>query len=190
MALTDKPSDAQLVARILAGDQTQYRLLVERHQRAVFNAAYRLLGNPDEAADITQDAFLRAYNALNSFQRDKPLAPWLCQIAINLSLNRLKRQKPVVSLNDERENKPALEIADMSSEPQATLLQVEQQQRLRQAILLLPPEQRVVIEMRHFQEQSYQEIADTLEISLTNVKSRIFRARKSLRKILEETDTL
>ena len=84
MASADKLTDAQIVGQVLTGDQAQYGLLVERHQRAVFNAAYRLLGNQEEAADIAQDAFLRAYQALASFQRDKPLAPWLCRIAINL----------------------------------------------------------------------------------------------------------
>ena len=185
MASPDKLTDSQIVGQVLTGNQSQYGLLVEHHQRAVFNAAYRLLGNREEAADITQDAFLRAYQALDSFQRDKPLAPWLCRIAINLSLNRLKKQRATLSLNEERDGM-AQEVADSSSEPQAKLLQAEQQQRLRQAILALPSEQRVVIELRHFQALSYEEIAAQLDISLANVKSRLFRARKKLRQILEK----
>ncbi len=184
MARTNTPTDAQIVAQVLAGEQAQYRWLVERHQRAVFNAAYRLLGHREEAADITQDAFIRAYQSLASFQRDKPLAPWLCRIAINLALNRLKRQQPTLPLDDDRWG-VTIELPDLSAEPQAHLLQVEQQHALRQAILALPPEQRVVIELRHFQEQSYDEIAASLDISLANVKSRLFRARKKLRQILE-----
>jgi RNA polymerase sigma-70 factor (ECF subfamily) len=184
VAAADKPTDAELVAQVLAGDQARYRLLVERHQQAVFNAAYRLLGHQDEAADIAQDAFLRAYQALDSFQRDKPLAPWLCRIAINLALTRLKQQRPVLSLDDDQSN-AALEVPDLSAEPQNKLLRVERRRALRQAILALPPEQRAVIELRHFQGQSYEEIANSLDISLANVKSRLFRARKNLRKILE-----
>ncbi len=185
MTPADKPTDAEIVAQVLAGDQAQYRLLVERCQRVVFNAAYRLLGNREEAADVTQDTFLRAYQALASFQPDKPLAPWLCRIAINLSLNRLKRQRPALSLDDDRHS-PALELSDSSAEPQANLLQAERQHILRQAILTLPPEQRAVIEMRHFQGHTYDEIAAELNISLPNVKSRLFRARKKLRQILEK----
>ena len=184
MAQTETQTDAQIVAQVLAGQQAHYRLLVERHQQVVFNAAYRLLGQVDEAADITQDAFIRAYQALDSFRLDKPLAPWLCRIAINLALNRLKRQQPALSLDDEA-GSLSRELPDLSAEPQSRLLQSERQRLLHQAILALPPEQRVVIELRHFQEQSYEEIAAGLDISLANVKSRLFRARQRLRQVLE-----
>ena len=183
MASAEALTDAQLVADVLAGDQAQYRWLVQRHQRAVFNAAYRLLGNQEEAADITQDAFIRAYQALDSFQRDKPMTPWLCRIAINLSLNRLKHRRPTVSLDDDLNT---FEIADASTEPQAQLLRVEQQRRVRWAVLALPPDQRAIIELRHFQGLSYDEIAAQMELSLASVKSRLFRARKKLRQILDE----
>ncbi len=186
MASADPLTDAQIVAQVLAGNQVHYRLLVERHQNAVFNAAYRLLGNSEGAADVTQEVFLRAYQALGSFQGDKPLRPWLCRIAINLALNRLKQQRPVLSLDSDPEGQPELEIPDLSTEPYIRLLHAERQRALRQAILALPSEQRVVIELRHFQEQSYEEIATNLGISLANVKSRLFRARHSLRQMLEE----
>jgi RNA polymerase sigma-70 factor (ECF subfamily) len=185
VAPADKPTDAQVVNQVLAGDQAQYRLLVERHQRAVYNAAYRLVGHYDEAADVAQEAFIRAYQALTTFQRDKPMRPWLCRIAINIALNRLKQQRPVLSLDDDRQS-PALEVPDVSSEPQRNLLRAEQQRLLRHAILALPPEQRVVIELRHFQGLSYDDIGASLNLSLANVKSRLFRARKKLRQILEE----
>ncbi len=185
MAPADQLTDAQVVGQVLAGDQAQYRLIVERHQRAVFNAAYRLVGSQDEAADVAQEAFIRAYQALNSFQRHRPMSPWLCRIAINVALNRLKRRRPQVSLDDDWQS-PALEVPDQSTDPQRSLLQAEQQQLLRQAIMTLPAEQRVIIELRHFQGLSYDDIASELDISLANVKSRLFRARKKLRQILEE----
>lgn len=192
MAHAEQPTDAHLVRQTLAGQPAQYRLIVERHQQAVFNAAYRLLGHREEAADMAQETFLRAYRALDSFQTDKPLAPWLCRIAINLSLNRLKRRRPTVSLDDEQLGleEAAFDIPDSAAEPQAQMLRHEQQQTLRQAILALPPEQRAVIELRHFQEQSYEEIADSLGLSLANVKSRLFRGRKKLRQILEKRGDL
>lgn len=185
MVATDTLTDAQVVAQVLAGKQAQYRLLVERHQQAVFNAAYRLLGSQEESADVAQEAFLRAYQALRSFQPDKLLAPWLCRIAINLALNRLKQRRPALSLDDEQQP-AALDLSDLSAEPQAAVLEAERQQVLRRAILALPPEQRAVIELRHFQEQSYEEIAAQLNLSLANVKSHLFRARKRLRQILEK----
>ena len=84
MTRAETPTDGQVVDQVLAGQQAAYRLLVERHQQAVFNAAYRLLGTQEEAADIAQDTFLRAYQALDRFEQDRPLAPWLCRIASNL----------------------------------------------------------------------------------------------------------
>ena len=178
-------TDSQIADQVLAGNQTQYQILVERHHRAVFNAAYRLLGNQAEASDITQDTFLRAYKALDTFRPGASMSPWLRQIAINLSLNALKKRKHALSLDTEQRG-TALEIPDFSAEPQRRLLQNEQQDELRQAILTLPPEQRAVIELRHFQELSYQEIAKILDISLSNVKVRLFRARKKLKEILEK----
>ncbi len=192
MAHTEQPTDAHLVKQVLAGQQDQYRLIVERHQQAVFNAAYRLLGYQEEAADIAQETFLRAYRALNTFQTDRPLAPWLCRIAINLSLNRLKRRRPTLSLDDDQLGLEgeAFDIPDSSAEPHAHVLRQERQHTLRRAILALPPEQRAVIELRHFQEQSYDEIAASLGLSLANVKSRLFRGRKKLRQILEKRGDL
>ena len=189
MAHAETATDAQLVAQILAGEQDNYRYLIERHQRAVYNAAYRLLGNPDESADIAQDTFLRAYQALDRYQPDKPIAPWLCRIAINLALNRLKQRRPTLSLDDQQEGQPAREVADVSAEPQAHILQAEKHETLRRAILALPPAQRVVIELRHFQEYSYEEIANMLNNSISSVKSRLFRARKNLLAILREEIT-
>jgi RNA polymerase sigma factor (sigma-70 family) len=122
VANPDQLTDAEIIAQVLAGNQARYRLLVERHQQAVFNAAYRLLGQREEAADVSQDAFLRAYQTLDSFQIDRPLKPWLCRIAVNLALNRLKRQRPALTLDGGQEE-PGLDLPDTSAEPQAALLQ-------------------------------------------------------------------
>ena len=181
------PTDTDLVKRVLAGDPAPYQLLVERHYTAVFNAAYRVLGSRAEADDMTQDTFLRAYKALDTFRAGAPMAPWLCRIAINLSLNQLKRRKRTVSL-DQAAGGAALELPDLSGEPQRHLLRDERQQQLRGAILALLPQQRAIIELRHFQELSYDEIAQALGISVANVKVRLFRARKRLRDLLQEDD--
>jgi len=179
-------SDGNLVERTLAGDDTAFRVLVERHTGAVFNTAYRLLGNRTDAADAAQDTFLREYRALHTFRTDAPLKPWLCRIAANVSLNRLKRRQPTVSLDDHPAGTDPPAIPDFSAEPQRELLKSERERELRTAILALPPDQRTIIELRHFQELSYAEIAATLEISVANVKVKLFRARKKLRILLTQ----
>lgn len=189
MERAEQPADAEIVRRVLSGDAGLYRVLVERHSPAVFNAALRLVGRREVAADIAQEAFLRAYQALARFDPARPLRPWLCRIAVNLSLNWLKRQRPTISL-DNPGTAPALLASSPDADPHNATLRLERQQILHRAILSLPPEQRAVIELRHFQELSYQEIADSLNLSLSNVKSRLFRARKNLRQILEETHLL
>jgi len=182
-------SDGNLVEKTLAGDDTAFRTLVERHTGAVFNTAYRLLGNRADAADAAQDTFLRAYRALHTFRTDAPLKPWLCRIAANVSLNRLKRHKPTLSLDDHPAGTDPPAIPDLLAEPQQAVLAAERERELRAAILALPPNQRAIIELRHFQELSYAEIAAALKISVANVKIKLFRARKALRTILQrETD--
>jgi RNA polymerase sigma-70 factor (ECF subfamily) len=167
--------ERRLIERTLAGDDAAFGQLIERHQRSVFNIAYRMLGNREEAGDIAQEAFWRAYRNLGGFDRDRPLAPWLYRIATNLSLNRLRRNPPpTISLDA----LPA--VADTSPGPPERLLQAETQNRIRQAILALPPADRTVIELRHFQALSYEEIALVTGASVSSVKSRLFRARRRL----------
>ncbi len=179
-------SDGELVEITLTGDNTAFRTLVERHTDAVFNTAFRLLGNRADAADIAQEAFLKAFRALNTFRRDAPLKPWLCRIAANTALNRLKRRKPTLSLDDHPPDADPIAVPDVSAEPQRAMLAAERDRELRAAILALPPDQRAIIELRHFQELSYAAIADTLEISVSNVKVKLFRARKALRRHLQK----
>jgi len=174
-----------------SGDTQAFAALVQKYQSAIYNLTYRLLGDSEEAKDLAQEAFLRAYRALPTFQADKPFAPWLYRIASNLCLNWLaKRRLPTVSLDaalcaDDPAG-TALEIGDHSSEPQTILERQERHTALRRAILALPPEQRVVIELRHFHDLSYQEIADVLGVPLSDVKSRLFRGRRWLAEALRE----
>ncbi len=185
MTHTSPRTEAEIVRRVLDGDTGLYRLLVERHSPAVFNAALRLVGARETAADITQETFLRAYQALPRFDLERPLAPWLCRIAVNLSLNWLKRRRPTVSL-DSPSLAPAVLADQPSTDPQTALLRQERRQILHRAIQSLPPEQRAIIELRHFQGLSYEEIAASLNLTLGNVKTRLYRARRHLRQILEE----
>jgi RNA polymerase sigma-70 factor (ECF subfamily) len=177
-------SDNELVAQTRGGQPDAYGELVRRHQSAVYNIAYRLVGERQTALDLAQESFVRAFRALDSFDVERPFAPWIHRIATNTALNWLARPRaPTVPL--ERDDaKHTLEIPDESNEPERVVMASERSARVRRAILALPPRQRAVIELRHFQDLSYDEIATALGIPLSDVKSDLFRARRQLRQSL------
>jgi RNA polymerase sigma-70 factor (ECF subfamily) len=183
MRSAEAVSERRLIEHALAGDRAAFGQLVKAHQGVVFNIAYRMLGDRREAEEAAQDAFLRAYQGLTGFDLDRPLAPWLYRIVTNLSLNRLRRKRPtVVSLDGAAsEGMPPVQVPDRAAGPADRLLRAESQARIREAILSLAPADRAVIELRHFQGLSYEEIAMELGVSLSSVKSRLFRARRKLR---------
>lgn len=175
-----------LVARTLAGDDDAFAALVRIHQATVYNIAYRMVGQRETAQDLAQEAFLRAFKALDTFDLKRPFGPWLYRIATNLSINWVKRARlPTVSLDAPHpavgNDAEPLAIPDTSAEPAARFAQAEMQTQLRKAILSLPPDYRVVIELRHFQEMSYEEVAEALNAPIGTVKTRLFRARRLLR---------
>jgi len=181
-------ADGQLVAQSLSGRPDAYGELVRRHQAAVYNIAYRLVGERQDALDAAQETFVRAYNALHTFDQQRPFGPWISRIATNVSLaGAARRRLPTLPLtrlllgDDEGE----LPLPDPAEGPEGAYLAAERQAQLRRAILALPPHYRAVIELRHFQERSYEEMAATLDLPLSDVKSHLFRARRLLRQRLE-----
>ncbi len=175
----DPSVEQELLAQAQRGDQQAYGALVSRYQQSLFAVCYRLLGQRQDAEDAAQEAFVRGFRSLAGFDRQRPLGPWLRQIATNVCYDLL-RQRPftTVPLLDEHDG-----FAGRSArwrEPEQAQIARERQQRLWQAIHALPPHYRVVIELRHFQELSYQEIADQLDLPLNTVKSHLLRARKLL----------
>ena len=182
----NETDERTLITRTLAGDDNAFSILVGTHQTTVYNIAYRMVGQREVAQGLAQETFLRAFKALRTFDLNRPFGPWLYRIATNLSINWIRRARvPTVSLETkssryEEEVEP-LEIPDSSSEPATRFAQTEMQTELRQAILALPPDYRAVIELRHFQEMDYEEMAETLKIPLGTVKTRLFRARRLLR---------
>jgi RNA polymerase sigma-70 factor (ECF subfamily) len=185
MMQPDDVEDCDLIARALAGQRDAFAALVHRYQRPVFSIAYRLTGDRAVAQDLAQEAFLRAYQSLSTFDLGRPFSPWLFRIATNLSLNWLKRKRlPTVPL-DQVVPGQGVPVPDDSPGPETLVLQAEFQARLWREVTALPPEFRAVIELRHGQQLSYQEIADRLNIPLSSVKSRLFRARQQMRKRLE-----
>lgn len=155
----------------MQGDMKAFGELVSLHQSAVFNVACRLLGDEAEAEDAAQETFLRAYHSLKSYDPERPLEPWLKKIAVNLCLDRLRRSVPLPLTE---------EVLESSSGPESQAIQREHSRQVQAAILTLSPRFRAVIELRHYQEMSYEEIAETLKRPVSNIKTDLFRARKLL----------
>lgn len=184
-------TDGEILAEAVRGNSDAFGEIVRRHQVAVFNVAYRLVGDRQVALDLAQDAFVRAYHALQRFDRERPFGPWINRIVANLAVDWLQRRRvPTVELpsyaEDSDGNGGEYALPDVSGEPERLYLEREQRDALRRAILALPVHYRAVVELRHFQDLSYEEIATTLGIPLSDVKSHLFRARRLLRQWLEQ----
>ena len=183
-------TDQTLAQQARRGDPDAFGELVRRHQQAVFNVALRMTGSRPDAEDATQETFLRAFRAFKQFDSHRPLAPWLKRIAVNVCLNwyEANRIRPAVTEADlARPGEAAADLDEWQANvttPEQRYLAREQAAAVRAAILQLPPAYRAVIELRHFQNLSYEEIATTLGRPLSSVKSDLFRARKQLAQVL------
>jgi RNA polymerase sigma-70 factor (ECF subfamily) len=177
----DAPTDRVLVLGARRGEVEAYGELVRRYQTSVFNVCYRLLGERREAEDLTQEAFIRAHARLAAFDTGRPFGPWIRRVAANLCLNHLERVTPAsVSLNDELD----LPVESAELDLETGRERAEQADAVRAALYSLPPHYRAVVELRHFQELSYAEIAQALDLPISDVKSHLFRARQLLAKKL------
>lgn len=177
--------DGELVGRVHAGDLEAYGDLVERYQSSVFGVCYRLMGERQSAQDMTQEAFLRAYDRLELFDVSRPFGPWVRQIAANLCLNELNRSRvTTVPLLDELDSRSGSEKRG----PERAQERRETRQSVRAALLDLPPHYRAAIELRHFQELSYAEIGTTLNWTESEVKTNLYRARKELIERMGDND--
>lgn len=186
--------ETALIERCLAGDDTAYDLLVQRYQDMVFNLAYRLLGNYEESVDIAQEVFLQVYRKLGTFRRDASLRTWIYRIVINRAKNRQRwwhrrfGEMTAVSLDD-AEASPRWDIATPTNggplAPDEALERKEVSQLLLRAIDELPFSHRTILLLKEIEGLSYDEISETLDLPLGTVKSRLARARKSLRDKLD-----
>ncbi len=179
-----EPDERELVTRAKRGDAHAFGELVRLHQQAVFGVCYRLTGERREAEDVTQDAFMRAYDRLSLFDANKPFGPWMRRVAANVCLNALQKKMPALfMLDDERDGTDiadALQAPGEDGDPALIMDRRESAEALRRALIALPAHYRAVIELCHFQEMSYAEAAQALRLPLTDVKSHLFRARKAL----------
>ena len=176
------PSDRDLVLDTRRGEVEAFGELAQRYQKTVFNVCYRMLGERREAEDLAQETLIRAYNKLDSFDASRPFGPWIRKIAANMCLNRLQRATPLTIDFDEEWDSTR---SGHQASPEGKLMINEQAERVQKAILSLPAHYRAVIELRHYQELSYLEISEALNIPLSDVKSQLHRARRALAKRLE-----
>ena len=177
--------DALAVARAKAGDQEAFRFLVERHSHALFRLAYRMTGTEDEAEDIVQETFLRAYRQLPRFEARSGFSTWLHRIAANCCLDFLRKRKR--NQSDESFDTDLSEdsVRDTRPGPDDLLCQSELAASVDLALERLTPLERTAFVLRHFENSSIQEISDTLDLSQSAAKQAIFRAVQKVRRSLE-----
>lgn len=167
--------DRELVRRFLNGERSAGDELVNRYQRSVFNVAVRMLGNVQDAEDVTQTAFGNAFEALDSYDPRYRFFSWIYRMAVNESLNTLKRRRNLVSLDGS---------FDLPSPAAISQSAAEAEDRVGRALMELKPDDRAVVVLKHFVSFSYEEISDVLGVPVKTVKSRLFTARERLHSLL------
>jgi RNA polymerase sigma-70 factor (ECF subfamily) len=177
--------ERELIEQVQQGDLEAYGEVIREYQTSVFNVCLRVLGNIQEAEDLAQEAFLRAYRNISQYDPSRPFGPWVRVLAANLCYNHLKKARLIrVELEDERgyANRGPLRG------PEASLEIAEEYHDLYQQIWQLPENQRVALELRHFQDLSYQEMSAVMNVPLNTVRSHLYRARRKLAELLEENE--
>ncbi len=189
-------TETQFIERLKRGDAAAFEVLVAERSGEIYGLLYRLTENSEDARDLTQETFLRAFQSMEHFRGDADLRTWIYRIAINQARNRWRwwrrrRRDATVSLDsaDERGNKPltATMPADRGNTPEQETLAHERERVLRAALLTLGGAYREAVILRDIEGLSYEEVAATLRISIGTVKSRLARGRSELRRKLEES---
>lgn len=180
--MTEAETDEQLVRKSQNDDERAFGQLVSRYESKVYSLALKMLRNPEDAEDVLQDTFLRAYRGIKSFKGNSTFSTWVYRITANSALMRLrKRQLPTVSIDDADEREAPINIADWAPGPVEQMLNQETQAAMTEAIEALPPEFRQVFVLRDIEELSNAEVAEILDLSVAAVKSRLHRARLKVR---------
>jgi RNA polymerase sigma-70 factor (ECF subfamily) len=177
----ESDDDTELLQRFRKGDREAFAALVIRYQKPIYNAAYWVLRKSEDASDVTQTVFLKVVERLDDYDPQYKFFSWIYRIAVNESLNLLRRNGHEDELDDDTDFE-----SPVGESPESRLGQLERSRRLQDALMQLSTNDRVVLTLRHFSECSYQEIAQVLEIDEKTVKSRLFDARQRLRAQLED----
>lgn len=180
-------TDEDLVRRAQQDDERAFGELVTRYESKVYSLAMKMLRNPEDAEDVLQETFLRAYRGIKSFKGNSTFSTWIYRITANSALMRLrKKQLPQVSIEDSDERDAPISIADWAPGPVEQLLNQEMQRVMDEAIEALPPEFRQVFILRDVEEMSNADVAEILDLSVAAVKSRLHRARLKVRNRLAQ----
>jgi RNA polymerase sigma-70 factor, ECF subfamily len=176
------------IKQVIKGDQDAFGEIVEIYKNSIYQLGYRMLGNRHEAEDIAQEAFIRAYVNINSFNQDLKFSTWLFRIATNLCIDRIRKKKPDYYLDAEVSGTDGLtmysQLASNSPLPENELESLELQETVQKEILKLPEKYRTVIVLKYIEELSLNEISEILDMPLGTVKTRIHRGREALRQQL------
>src|SRR5262245_49083276 len=179
MVSSNQDADAQLVDRYLAGDASAFDEMMIRHQRRIYRVCYRFVNNREDAMDLAQDVFIKAFEHLESFRRDSSLKTWLCQIAMNHCINHVrKHSQDFVEVKE-----------DTGSEWPSVQLQLEdreEREQFRRLLKQLPPKRKAILELRINEQLSYEEIAKISGRSVSTIKASVFFALEKLRKLVKD----
>ena len=182
----DDISNAELVRKSQFGDKAAFEQLVIRHQELVFSLAYKLTGNREMANDVAQEAFIRAWKAIEKFRGDSTFSTWIYRITVNTAWTLRKKAKKHNTLNIDDTYEPI--VIDEKKDPELVAINSDLSSVLINALDKIPIEQRIIVELKNIEGRSHKEIADYLDISVTAAKVRLHRAHQKLRQILEEVE--
>lgn len=187
-----REEDVQLVARARSGEERAFRTLLEKYERPVFSICLRMVRNRDEAADLAQESFIKVFASLDRYNPAYAFSSWLFKITSNLCIDHLRKRRIRTFAMDEPVSGEQGEIQRQYESPDPTpeeiLVRNEKMDRLERGIAALPEHYRIMLVLRHQEDLSYEEIAESLSIPLGTVKARIHRAREMLKGILGESD--
>jgi RNA polymerase sigma-70 factor (ECF subfamily) len=183
--MSTKTSDGQLIDAVIRGDQAAYRSLIDRYQKYVFTITYNILKNREEAEEAAQDVFIKVYKKLRSFERKSKFSTWLYTIAYRTGLDYQKKKKYHTRSIDSEES--YLQIEDTKSKnPDQSMHQADLKEKLKAAIEQLKPADASVITLFYLHEKSVQEVAQIMDLTVSNVKTKLHRLREALRQQLEQ----
>lgn len=187
--LDSRAEDSQIIQEALRGDDIAYKKLMKKYHDAIFNFIYRMVHDREQVEDLTQEAFIKAFSSLKSFNEEYAFSTWLYKIATNNSIDYIRKRKlQMYSIDKPVESKDSdfsFELPDETYEPDRDIISDQRALLLNEAISRLPEKYQQVIRLRHQEERSYEEIAKMLKLPIGTVKAHIFRARELLYKQLK-----
>ncbi|MEC8192391.1 MAG: sigma-70 family RNA polymerase sigma factor [Myxococcota bacterium] len=183
--------DAAMVAAVLDGDPEAYRVLVERYERRIYHVVYGMVRSPEDAHDLAQDAFIKAFQNLHRFRLESKFYTWLCRIAMNVTIDHLRKQKHRrhSEFDDSRSGGSGGQVVRLHSapdDPAANVAQSRMFKTIMDAVDTLPDDQKQVLVLRELEEMPYKEIAEILGIPEGTVMSRLYYARRRLQELLAD----